>query len=60
METKIPKHQTIKTGYGKFELSIGEIKDRTTQEINEYTINLGSRETKCINLTIPNQYTKHK
>jgi hypothetical protein len=60
METKIPKHQTIKTGYGKFELSIGEIKDRTTQEINEYTINLGSRETKCINLTIPTQYTNHR
>ena len=57
---KVPKYQIIKTAYGKFELRIGEIKDRDTQEIQEYTINLGSKETKCINLTIPSKYTNHR
>ena len=43
----------IKTSYGKFIFKITGRRDRNTEQYEDYTINLGTKNKKCVQLSIP-------
>jgi len=54
MDNRIfPERAIIKTKNGEFHLKITINKDRNTNQPHSYSVNLGSRTTKCIQMDVP-------
>jgi hypothetical protein len=55
-----PKSAIIKTEKAIFHISITPFTNRDTNEIDNYTVNIGSKNNKCVQLNVPAINTKRK
>ena len=51
--TSYPEELLVRTDKGSFHLTLSPYRNRDTSTIETYTISIGSKDTKCIQLTIP-------